>query len=290
RKMPRQLHPAIRHNPHSLIASERLEKTAVKIKAPVSQTNNIRQPIAKPVRAIWREPHDFAFIAILRVADELANHGIKTAQRIRQEHTIEHFNLVPFATRHHRGNKISRPVVTEAGSLLPRRAIISAGNMSNVMLEMMFLETQRLRIDIERLRHERTHIAQQLLALSQTNEVQNFRGITQSIPNFPRKVGIAVLADRHMINIGNLCPSEIQASFDRKRRKSREVLDAIEALFGNGEDDLAVLHQRRRGVRVKHVESQNQHSEAAENSMLHLILGGAALSSAAVSSLFLVRL
>ena len=69
-----------------------------------------------------------------------------------------------------------------------------------------------------------------------------------------------------MIDIGNFCPSEIQASFDRKRRKTRVVLDAVEPLFSNGEHHLTVLHQRSRGVRVKHVESQNQHSVAAPES------------------------
>jgi hypothetical protein len=65
--------------------------------------------------------------------------------------------------------------------------------------------------------------------------------------------------NRYVIDIGNLRANEVQASFDRERRKTRVVLNAVQALFSNGENDLAVLHDCSRGVGVKHIQSQDQH-------------------------------
>ena len=66
-------------------------------------------------------------------------------------------NVVAFAARHHRGNKIARAVVAEARRIFPGRTVIRAGDVCEVMLEMMFLKLQCRSVDIECLRQsERT--------------------------------------------------------------------------------------------------------------------------------------
>ena len=95
----------------------------------------------------------------ISVADEFANHGVKAAQRVRQKNAIEYFNVVAFTTRHHRGNKIAGAVIAKTRRLLPGRAIISAGNMSDMMLEVMFLKPQLPGVDFQRFREQRTHVA-----------------------------------------------------------------------------------------------------------------------------------
>ena len=37
------------------------------------------------------------------------------------------------------------------------------------------------------------------------------------------------------------------------------MLYAIEPFFCNGENDLAILNDRRRGIGVKHIQAQDQH-------------------------------
>src|SRR5208282_607826 len=119
-KVVRQSNRTVRQNLHSLIAAQRFEETVVKIEAAVFWTNNFGQLFAQCVPSIRREAHNLAFIAVLRVADELANHRIETAERVRQENSIEHFDLIAFAARHHGGNEVSGTVVAEPCGLIPR--------------------------------------------------------------------------------------------------------------------------------------------------------------------------
>ena len=98
-----------------------------------------------------------------------------------------------------------------------------------------------------------------MLALAQADEIQNLGRIRERILNLPGQVRVAVLTNCYVIDIGNLCANEVEASFDRKRGKTRVVLNAVQALFSNGENDLAVLHDCSRGVGVKHIQSQDQH-------------------------------
>src|SRR5580698_3168942 len=131
--------------------------------------------------------------------------------------------------------------------------------MRDVVFEVMFAEAKRFRIDAECLGDQPSHVAHRLLTLTQADEVENLDGIRQRVLNFFRQVRIAILAYRHVIDIGNLRANEVEAGFNRERRKTSVVLNAVQALFGNRENNLAVLHQCSRRVRVKHVQSQNQH-------------------------------
>src|SRR4051812_5456096 len=140
REMPRQADRAIGQDLHALIAPERLEISQIQLEGAVLGSNDLADLVAIPVLAIWRKAHHFTFVTVFRVADELADHGVKAAQRVRQKHALQYFNGVALAAGHHRGNKIPGAVITKTRSLLPRRAKISAGNMSYVMLEVMFLE------------------------------------------------------------------------------------------------------------------------------------------------------
>src|ERR1022692_1286043 len=104
---------------HALIAAQGLEETAIEVEAAISQANNVVQLVAICVLAVGREAHHLAFISVLLVADELANHGIETAQRVGQENAIEYLNPIAFAAGHHGGNEVSGAVVTEARGFIP---------------------------------------------------------------------------------------------------------------------------------------------------------------------------
>src|SRR5579859_7374924 len=114
-EMPRQLDRPIRLDPHALIAAERFEKVEIQRKSRIPGHQQFANLFAVSVAAIGRKAHDFAFIAIVAVSDELANHRIKAPQRMGQEYSIEHLDVSAFATRHHGGDEISRSVVAETG-------------------------------------------------------------------------------------------------------------------------------------------------------------------------------
>ena len=91
--------------------------------------------------------------------------------RLREEDPVQHLNLVSLTTSGHRRDEIARTVVTETRSLLPRRAVVRAGDMGNVVLEMVLLKSQPTGINIKCSCHQRTHIAHGLFALTQTNKI-----------------------------------------------------------------------------------------------------------------------
>src|SRR6266567_6196330 len=142
REMARQFHRSVRQDLHSLIAAQRLEVAQVKLETAILWRHNFADLVAVSIFTVGSEAHDLAFIAVFAVSDEFANHGIDAAQRVRQEDAVENFNLAAFATGHHRGNEIAGPVVAESRGLLPWRAVVGAGDVGDVVFEMVLLKTQ----------------------------------------------------------------------------------------------------------------------------------------------------
>src|SRR5579872_2381595 len=128
-----KLHGSIRENLHSLIAAKRLEIPEIQKESVIFWRDDFGDLLAIGIFSVRRQSHHFAFIAIFRVADEFADHRVKAAQRVREKHAIEDIDVIPFAARHHGRNEITGAVITEARSLLPRGAVIGAGDVSDVM-------------------------------------------------------------------------------------------------------------------------------------------------------------
>src|SRR5260370_38587337 len=119
RKVARQLHSAIRQDLDSLIAAERLEIAKIQSESAVRRRRDLADLVAIRVLPIRRQSHDLAFVAVVAVADEFANHGVNAAQRVRKKDAIKNLNFVAFATGHHRRNKVARTVIAESGCFFP---------------------------------------------------------------------------------------------------------------------------------------------------------------------------
>src|ERR1700722_3491009 len=173
-EMPRQLHRSIRQDLHSLIASQWLEVTQIKLESSTRHGNDLPKLISISIilLAVRSKTHHLTFIAVLRISDKFADHCVKTTQRVRQKNTVEHFDLVALAARHHRGNEVARTVVTEACRLLPRRTVVRAGDVREMMLYVVLLKPKLRGRNVESFRDQRTHIAHTLFALTQVHEVQ----------------------------------------------------------------------------------------------------------------------
>src|SRR5579871_2341053 len=78
-EVPRQTNSSIWKNLHALIASQRLEVAEIQAEAPVLHANKLINLLAECVPAIGSQAHDFAFVAIFRVADEFADHRVQAA-------------------------------------------------------------------------------------------------------------------------------------------------------------------------------------------------------------------
>jgi hypothetical protein len=75
-----------------------------------------------------------------------------------------------------------------------------------------------------------------------------------------QRLGAAVLVDGDMVDIGEPQPSLAKAISDGVRRKPGPVLDSAEALLFGGRDQGAVPHERRSGVAMKGVETEDDHA------------------------------
>src|ERR1700722_3377197 len=142
--MPRQTDRSVGQDLHALIASQGLEVTEVQLESAIFREDDLEELVAirRVIFAVRSKTHDLALVAVFRIADEFANHGVDTAERMGQEHAVEHFDLVALASRHHGGDEVAGAVITEARSFFPRGAVVSTGNMRNVVFEMMLVKSQ----------------------------------------------------------------------------------------------------------------------------------------------------
>ena len=92
-EMPRQPHRSVGQNLHALAAAKRFEVTHVQLKAAILQRDNLLNLLHVCIFAVWSQAHDLAFIAILPVSDEVANHGVKAAKRVREKNAVEYLNF-----------------------------------------------------------------------------------------------------------------------------------------------------------------------------------------------------
>src|ERR1700680_4834838 len=142
------------------------------------------------VLAIRSEAHHFAFISVFAVADEVADHCVEGTERMRQKHAFKNFDLVSFAACHHGRHKIAGTVVTESRGLLPRGAVVGAGNVRYMVFKMMLPKPHRLRIDVECFGYQRTHIPAALLALAEADQVCDLGWICSGVRDFFRQIGV----------------------------------------------------------------------------------------------------
>ena len=103
--------------------------------------------------------------------------------------------------------------------------------MRDVVLKMMLLKLQRRGIDVERLRQQRTHIAHRLFALTHLYKIQDLRRIRQRILDFPDEVGVAILPNGNVLNVGDPRARRIQTRFHRQRGKSAVMFMPIQDVY-----------------------------------------------------------
>ena len=177
--MPRQADRTVFTNLHSLITSQWLEIFQIQLEAVLQQANNFADLLTVSILAVRREAHDLAFVSILVVSDEIANHRVERPQRVWQKNAIENFDLISFTAGHHGRDEIPRTVITETRGLLPWRAVIGACDVGDMVFEVMFLKTRSFRVSMQRLSiSERTSRR----AASAAEAVSNLRFLLDSPP------------------------------------------------------------------------------------------------------------
>src|SRR5215475_731821 len=89
------------------------------------------------------------------------------------------------AASEHRRYEITRPVVTEPSRFLHSRTVKSAGNVSDVMFDIVFLKSHFGRIDLHRPTEKRFQIIHGLPTFPYMDKIQNLRRVSQRVLNLP---------------------------------------------------------------------------------------------------------
>src|SRR5690242_5709888 len=71
------------------------------------------------------------------------------------------------------------------------------------------------------------------------------------------KIGLRILIDRDVMDLGELDTPSLQTIPDRLRRKARPVLDPPEALLLRSRDQRSVTDQASRGIAMKCIDPEN---------------------------------
>ena len=85
--------------------------------------------------------------------------------------------------------------------------------------------------------------------------------LDQGLQKFRSEARAGIARDGDVVYFADRDSSGVQAVADRGRRKSRRVLHAVKALFLDGSDQAAVRNDRRGGIAVVGIDSQDVHPE-----------------------------
>jgi len=69
-------------------AAQRHEVVEIQLKAARNQIDSFANVFKVSIFPVGRQTHNFAFVDVLLVADEFANHGVEAAKGVRQEDTV----------------------------------------------------------------------------------------------------------------------------------------------------------------------------------------------------------
>ena len=219
--------------------------------------------------AIRGEAHHFVFIAKFPEAEILRQRRVVHAERMRERDFAEHLHARAFADRPHGARKIAEAVGGEHGGAFERRNEIRAGEVRGVVLDPMELRADtfgrhfKRRCQILADSREASHHARAFECKSRhAHRETQFR-------SQPR-LGIA--RNRDVIDFGEFRAGLVEAILNRARRQARGVLHAIQPLFFDRREELAVDDDRRRSIRVIGVDAENDHFRMSSVSRNWIVL------------------
>ena len=100
--------------------------------------------------AVRGEAHHLALVAVLREAQPLRDGRVEDAERVREEHAVEHVEVVAVAEREHRRGEVAEAVHRQDRGLLERRDEERARDVRLVVLDVVELRAQLALLDAER--------------------------------------------------------------------------------------------------------------------------------------------
>jgi len=211
--------------------------------------------------AIRRETHHLVFVAVVRKADELRHRLVEHAERMGKVDAAVDGDRTALAQPPGGGGKIAEAIDRNRHGLVVRRHQEGRGQVAEMVLDGMHGAAEFL------LRQVPPQVAGDvgaIAALAQAiQHVARADARGQHIGKLAPAVGAIVAVDRDMLDVAQRDAGFGQAVADRFAGEAAPMLDAAEALFLDGGDQGAILHQAGGRVGVISVQPQDvSHQDA----------------------------
>ena len=185
-------------------------------------------------RAVGREAHHLALVAVAREAEPLGHRGVERAERVRGLDPLQHLERRTFAVREHRADSVAERVDRQDSGVLEAGDEERARQVRDVVLHVMPF-TGPLRVE-----PPARILRQRLLEAPDGDDVRR------------REPGLG------------------QAPGGSLLREACRVLHAVEALLLRGRDKLTVDDEGRSGVAVVRVQAEDCRQAAKSRSYVFL--------------------
>ncbi len=204
--------------------------------------------------AVRRKAHDLALVAVLRKAEPLRDGRVEDPERVREQDAVEHAEARAAPMRENRAREVAEAVDGEDGGLLERRDEEGAGDVGLMVLDVVHPRSDRVPLHPEGLGELAAHAGGVLESLLQEAEA---RRVAERAEELLPRVRLRVGADGDVVDVGDREAGVRETPSGCLRRKPRAVLDSVEALLLGRRDELALHDERRGGVAVVGVESED---------------------------------
>ncbi len=141
--MPRREEPADRRRPlvpahvHAFLVVD--EEVEVELEDVALRTHDPPHLVEKARRAVRREAHHLALVAVLREAEPLGDRGVEDPERVREQDALEHAERGSAALREHRRGEVAEAVDGQDRGVLERRDEERARDVRLVVLDVVEL-------------------------------------------------------------------------------------------------------------------------------------------------------
>jgi hypothetical protein len=126
-----------------------------------------------------------------------------------------------------------------------------------VMFDVVKRRAERPALHSERIGQRFSDVSNLQLVCEASPYVLDAGAVTKRPPHLRAQVGSRIASDRNVVDVARRQPCFCQAPGSGKGGESRAVLYSVEPLFLRGSDEFSVDDERRRGIAVVCVESED---------------------------------
>ncbi len=208
--------------------------------------------------AVRGQAHDFVFITKFAKSQVLRHGRVIHSERMGKRNRPVDVHAIALPGSPHRAGKIAETIRGQQCGLVERRHEKRARQVRLMMFDAVEFGSNLVRGNIERPPKRFRNsgkLAQHFYSLSRKTRHP------QSVKELSPKASPGIARDRDVVDFRQRNAGSVQAVTDSRRRKSRSILHTVKAFFFNGGDQAAVCNNRRGGIAVVGIDSQDVHPE-----------------------------